>query len=118
MKENILKTKTYLFALKVIKVYKHIQSEQKEFVLSKQFLKSGTAPGALVREAEYSQSKADFISKMSIALKEANECGYWTSLLCDSNYISNDTAKELESDNNEIIYLLISSIKTAKSNLS
>ena len=72
--QSILKQKTYAFALKVIKVYKQIVTEHKEYVLSKQFLKAGTAPGALVREAEYGQSKPDFISKMSIALKEANEC--------------------------------------------
>ena len=74
MKESILKQKTYAFALKVIKVYKQIVAEHKEYVLSKQFLKAGTAPGGLVREAEYAQSKPDFISKMSIALKESNEC--------------------------------------------
>ena len=74
MKENILREKTYVFALKVIKVYKQILYSHKEFVLSKQFLKAGTSPGALVREAEFAQSKPDFISKMSIALKEANEC--------------------------------------------
>lgn len=110
MKESILKQKTYAFALKVIKVYKQITAEHKEYVLSKQFLKSGTTPGALVREAEYGQSKADFISKMSIALKEANECDYWTCL-------SQETFTYLQTDNKEIIYMLMSSIKTAKSNL-
>ena len=117
MKESILKEKTYAFALKVIKVYKQIAAEQKEFVLSKQFLKSGTAPGALVREAEYGQSKPDFISKLSIALKEANECNYWTCLLKDSDYISQETFDALQADNKEIMYILISSIKTAKSTL-
>ena len=81
MRDSILKLKTYSFALNVIRVYKQIITEHKEYVLSKQFLKSGTAPGALVREAEYGQSKPDFISKLSIALKEANECDYWTCLL-------------------------------------
>ncbi len=117
MKESILKQKTYAFALKVIKVYKQINTEHKEYVLSKQFLKSGTSPGALVREAEYGQSKPDFISKMSIALKESNECDYWTCLLKDSDYISQETFDDLQTDNKEIIYMLISSIKTAKSNL-
>jgi four helix bundle protein len=117
MKESILKQKTYTFALKVINVYKQIVFEHKEYVLSKQFLKSGTAPGALVREAEYGQSKPDFISKMSIALKEANECDYWTCLLKDSDYISQETFVELQTDNREIIYMLISSVKTAKANL-
>ncbi|MEI6680845.1 MAG: four helix bundle protein [Mariniphaga sp.] len=117
MKESILKQKTYAFALKVIKVYKQIIAEHKEYILSKQFLKSGTAPGALVREAEYGQSKPDFISKMSIALKEANECDYWSNLLKDSDYISQETFDYLQTDNKEIIYMLISSVKTAKSSL-
>lgn len=117
MKENILKQKTYDFAIKVISVYKQIVAQHKEFVLSKQFLKAGTAPGALVREAEYGQSKADFISKLSIALKEANECEYWTCLLKDSEYISPITFEDLQADNKEIIYMLVKSVKTAKSNL-
>jgi four helix bundle protein len=115
MKDSILKQKTYVFALMVIKVYKQIISEHKEFVLSKQFLKAGTSPGALVREAEFAQSKPDFISKLNIGLKEANECEYWTSLLKDSGYISTETAVGLSTENSEIIYMLISSIKTAKS---
>ncbi len=117
MKENILRTKTYAFALKVIKVYKQIIFEHREYQLSKQFLKSGTAPGALVRESEYAQSKADFISKLSIALKESNENEYWTSLLRDSDYISQFTASDLLSDNIEITRLLVSSINTSKRNL-
>ncbi len=116
MKNSILKEKTYAFALKVIKVYKHLITEHREFIVSKQFLKAGTSPGALVREAEFAQSKADFISKLSIALKEANECNYWISLLKDSEYITIETATGLTTDNNEIIYILISSINTAKGN--
>jgi len=117
VKESILKLKTYAFALKVIKVYKQIIADLKEYVLSKQFLKSGTAPGALVREAEYGQSKPDFITKMSIALKEANECDYWTCLLRDSDFISQTTASELLTGNVEIIKMLTASINTAKNNL-
>jgi len=117
VKESILKLKTYAFALKVIKVYKQIIAEHKEYVLSKQFLKSGTAPGALVREAEYGQSKSDFISKLSIALKEANECNYWTCLLRDADYISQTTATDLLTDDDEIIKMLTASINTAKNNL-
>ena len=120
MKESILKQKTYAFALKVIKVYKQIVAEHKEYVLSKQFLserESGTAPGALVSEAEYGQSKPDFISKLSIALKEANECDYWTCLLRDSDFISQATALDLLADNVEIIKMLTASINTAKNNL-
>jgi len=118
MKESILKQKTYAFALKIIRAYKQIVAEQKEYVLSKQFLKAGTSPGALVREAEYAQSKPDFISKLSIGLKESNECYYWTSLLRDSGYISQATATDLLSDNEEITKMLTASINTAKSHLS
>jgi len=117
MKESILKQKTYAFALKVIKIYKQIIAEHKEYVLSKQFLKAGTSPGALVREAEYAQSKPDFISKLSIALKEANECNYWTCLLRDSEYITQATAIDLLTDDDEIIKMLTASINTAKNNL-
>ena len=114
MKESILKVKSYLFALKVIKVCQLIVKEHKEFIISKQFLKAGTAIGALVREAEFAQSKPDFISKLSIALKEANESDYWISLLKDSGYITIETALDLDEQNKEIIRLLVSSIKTLK----
>ena len=116
-KKNLLKEKTYIFAQKVVFVYKQIVINHKEFVLSKQFLKSGTAPGALVREAEFAQSKPDFVSKLSIALKESNECLYWASLLKDAQYISDETFIGLEKENKEIIYILISSINTTKKNL-
>lgn len=116
-KKNILKDKTYAFAKKVVFAYKHIITEHKEFVLSKQFLKSGTAPGALIREAEFAQSKPDFVSKLSIALKEANECLYWSSLLKDGGFLSEETFVALEKDNQEIIYILVSSINTTKKHL-
>jgi four helix bundle protein len=81
MKENILKDKSFLFALEVVKFTQYIVSEKREFILSKQFLRSGTAVGALIREAEYAQSRPDFTSKLHIALKEANETEYWIELL-------------------------------------
>ena len=118
MSESILRQKSYAFALKVIKVYKQIVSEHKEYILSKQFLKAGTSIGAMVREAEFAQSKPDFISKLSISLKEANETEYWISLLRDSDYISSETANELLADNKELISMLVSSIKTAKKSLN
>ena len=83
MRENVLKEKSYAFALRIVKLYKYLCTH-KEYVLSKQVLRSGTAVGALVSEAEFGQSKADFISKLSIALKEANETLYWLSLLKDA----------------------------------
>ena len=113
MKENILKTKSYAFALRVVKLYKYLCTH-KEYVLSKQVLRSGTAVGALVSEAEFGQSKADFISKLSIGLKEANETLYWLSLLKDAEYIDEKMFESIKPDNEELIRLLVSSIKTAK----
>ena len=114
MRENVLKSKSYAFALRVVRLYKYLCS-QKEYVLSKQVLRSGTAVGALVSEAEFGQSKADFISKLSIALKEANETLYWFSLLKDAEYIDEKMFTSIKLDNEELIRLLVSSIKTAKS---
>jgi four helix bundle protein len=114
MKDNIIKDKSYAFALRVIKVYKYLNQEQREFVLSKQMLRSGTAVGALVREAEQAQSKADFISKMNIALKEANETEYWLMLLKDSDYIDEKSFISIHQDCAELIRLLISIVKSTK----
>ena len=96
--ENIVATKSYAFALRIIKLYKFLISEKKEFVLSKQVLRSGTSVGALIKEAEHAQSKKDFINKMNIALKEANETEYWLMLLKDSEYISADSFKSCRTD--------------------
>lgn len=113
-KENIIKDKSYAFALRVIKAYKFLSEKKREFVLSKQMLRSGTAVGALVREAEQAQSKPDFISKMNIALKEANETEYWLLLLKDSDYIDKKSFESMHSDCAEVIKLLISIVKTTK----
>ncbi len=117
MAESILKNKSYAFAIRVVKLSQFLQSEKKEFVLSRQLLRSGTAVGALVREAEFGQSKADFVNKMSVALKEANETEYWISLLKDTGYIEQNLFENLEADCKELIAMLVSSIKTAKQNL-
>ena len=87
MKNNILQDKSYSFAIEIVKVSQKLISEKREFILSKQILRSGTTIGALIREAEFAQSKLDFIHKMSIALKEANETLYWLSLLKDTFFI-------------------------------
>ncbi len=118
MKESILRKKAYIFALKIVEVYKQLTKVKGEFVLSKQLLKSGTAPGALTWEAQYAQSTADFISKMSIALKEANETDFWLSLLKDSGYIQIETAETLRNELHEIILMLASSVNTAKKSLA
>ena len=116
-KTNPLKDKTFNFALRIVKVYKDLCIEQKEFVLSKQLLRSGTAIGALQRESEYAESKPDFIHKLGIAQKECNETLYWLELLFGSEYITNDMYISLKSDAEELLKMLTSSIKTAKSNL-
>ena len=115
MAESILREKSYAFALRIIKLYQYLCSEKHEYVISKQALKAGTSIGALVREAEFAQSKADFISKLSIALKEANETDYWLSLLKDSEYITEKMYNSIAPDAVELIKMLTSSIKTAKS---
>ncbi len=113
----MLKSKSYSFAIRIVKLSQFLQEEKKEFVLSKQILRSGTSIGALIREAEFAQSKADFIHKMSIALKEANETKYWISLIHDTFYIDNKLFTSLESDCNELIAMLVSTIKTSKINI-
>lgn len=115
--ESILRDKSYLFALRVIRLYKHLNEQHKEYILSKQILRSGTSIGALVREAQYAQSKKDFINKLSIALKEASESEYWMMLLKDSEYITTKMHDNIEPDISELKRLLISSINTAKKNL-
>ena len=113
-RENIVMDKSYAFALRVIKLYKHLISEKREFVLSKQLLRSGTAVGALIKESEHAQSKADFINKMNIALKEANETTYWLQLLKDSDYINEKEFESIYSDSEELLKLLVSIVKTMK----
>ncbi|MDR1516644.1 MAG: four helix bundle protein [Dysgonamonadaceae bacterium] len=115
MKKNIVKEKSYAFALKTIKAYKFLSEQQRELVLPKQMLRSGTAIGALVREAGHAESKADFVHKMSIALKEANETTYWLMLLKNSEYINKNTFDSIFSDCSELAGLLVSIIKPAKS---
>lgn len=114
MTENVLKNKSYPFAIKIVNLSKQLQLERKEFVLSKQMLRSGTAIGALIREAEYGQSKIDFIHKLTIALKEANETEYWLCLLKDTNYLELSIFESLYNDRKELLRLLIASIKAAK----
>lgn len=115
LKESILKNKSYQFALKIVDTYKTLSSDKREFILSKQIMRSGTSIGANIREAEFAQSPKDFIHKMSIALKEANETDYWLALLKDSNYISDVLYFSLKSLNEELIKMLVSTIKTMKS---
>lgn len=114
MKENVIKIKSFEFALRAIKLYQYLTETKKEYILSKQFLRSGTSIGAIVRESEHAESKADFIHKLSIGLKEANETDYWLELLHRSDYINEIQFKSLSADLNEILRLLISIIKSSK----
>lgn len=112
-KENIIKTKSFEFALKVVNLYKFLL-EKKEYVLSKQLLRSGTSIGALVRESEHAESKADFIHKLAIAQKEANESDYWLELLFKSQYIDEKMYIEYFNDLTSIRKILASIIVSLK----
>ena len=113
-KSSILRDKSYVFAIRVVKLCNFLRDEKREFVLSKQLLRSGTAIGALIREAEYAQSRADFVNKLHIALKEANETAYWIDLLKDTEYLDEKMFKSIYFDCDELISLLVASVKTAK----
>ena len=112
--ESILKSKSYEFALRVVKLYKYLCDEKKEYVLSKQVLRSGTSIGANIEEASQAQSKSDFIHKLSIAHKEAFETNYWLRLLRDSEILENKIAQSLLKDCEEVQKMLTASIKTSK----
>ena len=114
MKENIVANKSFEFAIRVVKLSKHLNEKKKKFVLSKQLIRSGTAIGALIREAEHAESKADFIHKLSISLKEANETNYWIELLFATEYITETEYKSIIQDIIELIKLLTSIIVTSK----
>lgn len=113
-KDNIIVKKSYLFAIEVIKIYKILISEKKEYVLSKQMLRSGNSVGANIHEAVASESKRDFIHKLGIAVKEARETSYWLNLLKDSDYINDEQFKNLNSNCDEVIRILNSIILTIK----
>jgi four helix bundle protein len=114
LSESIVAKKSYSFALDIIKLYKYLIAEKKEYVLSKQILRSGTSIGANVNEALCAQSKRDFVHKLSIALKEARETLYWLSLLRDSSYINDDDYINLKVLCDEIYKILTSIILTIK----
>ena len=114
--DNPIEKRAYQFALRIVNAYKYLTRQQSEFVLSKQMLRSGTSIGAMMREAKFAQSRADFVSKTSIALKEANETLYWIELLYDSEYIDSKTFESIHNEANEITSILASIVKTTKEN--
>ena len=114
MSNNIIETKSFEFAVRIVNLYKHLSQEKKEFVLSKQLLRSGTSIGANVTEAEKAQTRPDFYTKMTIALKEANETHYWLRLLYRTEFLTSAEFKSIETDINEIVSILVSITKTVK----
>ena len=116
MRKSVTHIKSKAFAVRIIRFYKYLTEEKKEFVLSKQILRSGTSIGANIRESYSAQSKADFIAKLYIALKEANETSYWLELFCESEIINTEEFESLNKDLEELIALLTATIKTSQEN--
>ena len=116
MKQSIIENKSFNFAVRIVKLYQYLCNEKKEYVLSKQLLRSGTSIGANVSESQRGQSKLDFYAKISIALKEANETYYWIRLLHATDYLSEKEYLSLESDINEIISILVAICNSKENN--
>ena len=114
--QSPLNAKSYNLAVRVVNMVKQIQCSPKEYGMLNQVFRSGTAIGALVSEAMYAQSPADFINKLSIALKECNETIYWLNLMKDTGFLSDKEFESIEKDSREVLAILISSIKTTKNN--
>lgn len=117
MSKSILQQKSFLFAIRIVKLYKLIAETKKEFVMSKQVYRSGTAVGALIREAQNAESKMDFIHKLAIAQKECDETLYWLELLKATSYISETEFDSIANDNIELLKMLKSSILTVKQSI-
>jgi four helix bundle protein len=113
-KENVVQTKSYDFAIRIVKVYKYLCEEKKEFILSKQLLRSGTSIGANIEEAIGGQSKKDFFAKLTISYKEARETKYWIRLLTDTDYLSNGESESLLEDIDELLKIIGSIQKTIR----
>ena len=113
MSDNISVEKSFAFAVRIVNLYKHLTEKYKEYVISKQLLRSGTSIGANVAEAQRGQSKADFTAKMSIALKEANETQYWLKLLYKTNYLNESQYNSLNTDIDDLISILTAICKTS-----
>ena len=114
----MIQEKSLAFAIRTVKLYKFLTEKNKEYVLSKQLLRCGTAIGALAREAEHAQSKADFLNKMNITLKEANETLYWLILMKETEYLSQTEFQSIYNDAEELVKILVSIVKTTKTKLN
>ena len=115
--KNIILEKSFNFAIRIVKLYKYLMEEKKEFVLSKQILKSGTSIGANINEAQQGQSKKDFLMKMNISLKECTETKYWIELLSATEYINQEQKDSIINDCTEIEKVLTSIVKTTSDSL-
>ncbi len=118
MRENIVKNKSFVFAIRIVKLYQFLVENKKEYVLSKQLLRSGTSIGAMVRESEHAESKLDFKHKMAIAQKEINETLYWLELLNETDYLSKEQFESINKDAIEIIKLVTTILKSVKTNIN
>jgi len=116
MNENVIKEKSFRFAIRIVNLCKYLQGEKKEYVLSKQLMRSGTSIGANVRESQNAESKADFIHKLAISQKESDETLYWLDLLKETDYITREEFQSLESDASELLKIIRSIILTTKRN--
>ncbi|MDX2190958.1 MAG: four helix bundle protein [Bacteroidota bacterium] len=116
MKKNLIEEKSFEFAKRIVKMYTHLKDKKQEFILSKQVLKCGTSIGANVHEAIYAESKSDFIHKLKIALKEANETKYWLRLLFETGFIQESAYISINKDSEELIKLLTAIIKSTSKN--
>ena len=116
-RQNILLEKSFGFAIRIVNLYKHLSEERREFVLSRQLLRSGTAIGALIREAQNAESKLDFIHKLAIAQKECDETLYWIELLKEVKYLNEDEFKSISVDATELLKIIRSAILTTKEKL-
>lgn len=116
MKENLIRDKTFTFAIRIVNLYQYLCSSKKEFTLSKQLLRSGTSVGAMVREAEHAETKKDFIHKMAIAQKEINETIYWLELLKATEFLTTEQYDSINTDAVEIIKIITVIVKSSKNN--
>lgn len=117
-RDNVIVDKSYKFSIRIINLYKYLNENKKIYAIANQILRSGTSIGALIKEAAHAQSKADFLNKMNVALKEANETHYWLSLLHDTDYIKDKEFSSINKDCEELLKLLISIVKTTKEHLN
>lgn len=118
MKENIVKDKSFGFAVRIVNLYKHLREVKKEYILSKQLLRCGTSVGAMIRESEHAESKSDFVHKMAIAQKEINETLYWLELLKATDFLTIEQFDTINAEAIEILKLITKIIKTTKATIN